>query len=101
MLIELDDSLGSGINTFDAMKADPYVHSIFSETDTTTHDRLKTYMAGGYKYNPYLLLENSTLTFVQYAGKENPTLEQDIEEAVVGLVSSIRARYISSDSGDF
>jgi hypothetical protein len=56
---------------------------------------------GGYKYNPCLLLENSTLTFVQYAGKENPTLEQDIEQAVVGLVSSIRARYISSDSGDF
>jgi hypothetical protein len=47
MLTELDDSLGSGINTFDAMKADPYVHSIFSETDTTTHDRLKTNMAGG------------------------------------------------------
>ncbi|KAH8810968.1 cytochrome P450 [Xylogone sp. PMI_703] len=64
---------------YDPMKVDPYVHNIFSEMDTKLHDHLKSQMAGG------------------YAGKENPTLEQDIDETLNGLIALIDSKYLSSD----
>ncbi|KAH8201170.1 hypothetical protein TruAng_004638 [Truncatella angustata] len=64
---------------YDAMRLNPLQHSLFSLTDTATHDRLKAQMSHG------------------YGGKENPTLEDEIDEQLANLLGLIRRKYISSE----
>src|SRR5262249_46086624 len=49
----------------------------FSEMDVSVHDKRRAKMAGA------------------YGGKENPTLDEDINSCIDSLFSSIRRRYIS------
>lgn len=58
-------------------KFNPYVDNMFNTLDTGAHDRLRAKLAGG------------------YSAKENPTLEQSIDEQLVSLVRLIRTRYLS------
>ncbi|KAI1107092.1 cytochrome P450 [Jackrogersella minutella] len=65
---------------YNAMRMDPYLPSLFSTMDTDEHDKLKAQLAFG------------------YGGKENPTVEEDIDGQLVGLVELIRRKYLSTDS---
>ena len=62
---------------YDAMRLDPYVDNVMSQLDNKKHDDLRAKLAPG------------------YAGKENPTLERDIDEQIIVLVSAIRKKYLS------
>lgn len=66
-------------NWYNAMRMNPHRDSMFSMTNTTVHDKLKAQMSFG------------------YGGKENPTIEDGIDEQLVNLLSLIRRKYISTD----
>ena len=63
------------------MRLNPGKDHIFSTMDEATHDDLRKKMSAG------------------YSGKENLTLESDIDEAILELVDLIDTKYISS-AGD-
>lgn len=65
---------------YSAMRMDPYDESLFSMTDSQAHDRLKAKMASA------------------YGGKENPSLEEDLDEQLTNFIRYIRTRYISTGS---
>ncbi|KAF2007088.1 cytochrome P450 [Amniculicola lignicola CBS 123094] len=67
---------------YEAMRMDPYVDSIFSEMHVPVHDSRRAKMA------------------TAYSGKENPTLESDIDICVVEFLQLIRSKYVSPASGD-
>ena len=62
-------------------RLDPWDDNLFSHMDTGLHDKLKAKMAAG------------------YAGKENPGLEDDIEEVIGFMISRIRERYAVGGGG--
>ncbi|KAI0885617.1 cytochrome P450 [Annulohypoxylon maeteangense] len=64
---------------YNAMRMDPYLPSLFSIMDTDVHDKLKAQLSFG------------------YGGKENPTIEADIDEQLASLVALIRRKYLSDD----
>lgn len=64
---------------YNAMRMDPYDDALFSMRDTAKHDKLKAKLSFG------------------YGGKENPGLEQGIDEQLVALVRLLRRKYISTD----
>lgn len=65
---------------YNALKMDPYHDTLFSLRDTNAHDKLKAKLSFG------------------YGGRENPGLEDGIDEQLRGLVSLIRRKYISTSS---
>lgn len=65
---------------YNAMRMDPYLPSLFSLLDTDEHDKLKAQLSFG------------------YGGKENPTVEADIDDQLAGLMALIRRKYLSTDS---
>ncbi|KAF2088620.1 cytochrome P450 [Saccharata proteae CBS 121410] len=67
-------------NFYDAMTVHPYLPNLLCERDTAKHDKLRAQMAAG------------------YAGKENPTLEADIDDQISTLISLIKRKYISTGS---
>lgn len=60
-----------------AFKFHPYIDNIANLIDTGAHDRLRAKLAPG------------------YSGKDNPSLEGDVDEQLASLVALIRRRYIS------
>ncbi|KAI1389815.1 cytochrome P450 [Hypoxylon trugodes] len=64
---------------YDAMRMDPYLPSLFAIQDTAAHDKLKAQLSFG------------------YGGKENPTVEDGIDEQLASLVALIRRKYLSTD----
>ncbi|KAH9900101.1 cytochrome P450 [Xylariomycetidae sp. FL2044] len=62
------------------MRVDPYIPSGIAIMDTATHDKMKAQLSFG------------------YGGKENPTVEDDVDTQVNGLLGLIRRKYLSSDS---
>ncbi|ORY58587.1 cytochrome P450 [Pseudomassariella vexata] len=64
---------------YDAARMDPYRDTLFSIGDTDEHDRLKAKLSFG------------------YGGKENPGLEDGIDEQLNGWVALIRRKYVSTD----
>ncbi|KAI1211765.1 cytochrome P450 [Annulohypoxylon truncatum] len=64
---------------YNAMRMDPYLPSLFSTMDTDEHDKLKAQLSFG------------------YGGKENPTIEADIDEQLASLMALIRRKYLSDD----
>ncbi|KAI1380844.1 cytochrome P450 [Hypoxylon crocopeplum] len=64
---------------YKAMRMDPYLPSLFNIQDAATHDKLKAQLSFG------------------YGGKENPTIEDDIDEQLAALVALIRRKYVSTD----
>ncbi|KAI1454498.1 cytochrome P450 [Annulohypoxylon moriforme] len=64
---------------YNAMRMDPYLPSLFSIVDTDDHDKLKAQLSFG------------------YGGKENPTIESDIDEQLANLMALIRRKYLSDD----
>ncbi|KAF2098887.1 cytochrome P450 [Rhizodiscina lignyota] len=65
-------------NYYDVMKIDPYVHNTFSETSPEVHTTNRAYMANG------------------YSGKENPHLEDELDEVLKLFVGMIEEKYIST-----
>lgn len=65
---------------YTAMRMDPYDESLFSMTDSHAHDRLKAKMASA------------------YGGKENPSLEADLDEQLNNFTQYIRDKYISTEA---
>ncbi|KAI1140433.1 cytochrome P450 [Hypoxylon sp. FL0543] len=65
---------------YNAMRMDPYLPSLFSILDTDEHDKLKAQLSFG------------------YGGKENPTIEADVDDQLVGLMALIRRKYLSTDN---
>ncbi|KAI1763974.1 cytochrome P450 [Hypoxylon sp. FL1150] len=65
---------------YNAVRMDPYVISLFTTQEPAEHDKLKAQMASG------------------YGGRENPTIEADIDEQLGGLVGLIRRKYVSTDT---
>ncbi|KAI6092290.1 cytochrome P450 [Hypoxylon rubiginosum] len=63
---------------YDAIRMDPYVISLFTTREPAEHDKLKAQMAFG------------------YGGKENPSIEADIDEQLAGLLDLIRRKYVST-----
>ncbi|KAL7622954.1 hypothetical protein AAE478_006633 [Parahypoxylon ruwenzoriense] len=63
---------------YEPMRMDPHQPSLFNILDTAEHDKLKAQLAFG------------------YGGKENPTIEDSINEQLAGFVSLIRRKYVSS-----
>lgn len=61
-----------------AARLDPHVDNLFGELDVKVHDDRKKQMAPG------------------YAGKENPTLEADVDEQIGSFVTFHMKRYLSS-----
>ncbi|KAI2602118.1 cytochrome P450 [Hypoxylon sp. NC1633] len=64
---------------YEALKVDPYVHSVFSETSITKHDQLRVKMQSGYSI------------------KENRDLGVKIDAEIASLVNLIERKYISTD----
>jgi hypothetical protein len=64
---------------YTAMRLDPYREGLFSLRDTNAHGKLKAQLAFG------------------YGGKENPGIEDGIDEQLKYLVSLIRRKYISDE----
>lgn len=62
---------------YSGFKFHPYIDNMFNILDTGTHDRLRAKLAPG------------------YSGKENPSIESDVDEQLTSLISLIRRRYIS------
>lgn len=60
-----------------AFKFNPYVDNMANILDTAAHDRLRAKMTPG------------------YSGKENPSIEGDVDEQLASLVSLVRRCYIS------
>lgn len=58
---------------------DPYIPSLFNIQDTAAHDKLKAQLSFG------------------YGGKENPTIEADIDDQLARFQALIRRKYISTD----
>jgi hypothetical protein len=69
-------------NWYRAMKLDPTGDSMFSMMDDAVHDKLKAKCANA------------------YGGKENPTLESDLDETIAIWIDLIRRKYVSMD-GEF
>lgn len=67
-------------NWYKSMRMNPYQDSLFSMTDTAAHDKLKAQMSFG------------------YGGKENPTIEEGIDEQLANLHALIQRKYISTDT---
>jgi hypothetical protein len=63
---------------YEAMRIDPYVDSIFSEMNVPIHDARRAKMA------------------TAYSGKENPTLESDIDKCIQSFINLIRTKYITT-----
>ncbi|KAI0179092.1 cytochrome P450 [Hypoxylon sp. FL1284] len=63
---------------YDSLRMDPYVTSLFPSREPAHHDRLKAQLAFG------------------YGGRENPSIEADVDEQLAGLVDLIRRRYVST-----
>ncbi|MCJ1311384.1 hypothetical protein MMC25_005055 [Agyrium rufum] len=63
-----------------SLKADPHVHSVFTETNLEEHDKLRAKMQPGYSI------------------KENRDLEDKINDQVDSLVKLIETKYISTSS---
>jgi hypothetical protein len=61
------------------LRLDPYDEGLFSLTDTAAHDKLKAKLAFG------------------YGGKENPALEEGVDEMLGRLVELIRGKYLSEE----
>jgi hypothetical protein len=66
---------------YEAMRLDPYVHSMISCTDTVVHDDIKSRTAAG------------------YSGKDVPSLEKDLDEQILNLKNLIRRKYLSGPGG--
>ncbi|KAF2132268.1 cytochrome P450 [Dothidotthia symphoricarpi CBS 119687] len=62
---------------YSGVRTDPKRDNLMSELDVHTHDKRRAQMASA------------------YAGKENPTLESDIDDRIATLVSLIRQKYVS------
>ncbi|KAI1402026.1 cytochrome P450 [Hypoxylon fuscum] len=62
-----------------ALRMDPYIPSLFNIQDTAAHDKLKAQLSFG------------------YGGKENPTIEADIDDQLARFQALIRRKYISTD----
>lgn len=65
-------------NWYAAVRMNPYNDSLFSMQDTVAHDKLKAQLSFG------------------YGGKENPTVEDGIDEQVEAMHGLIRRKYLSS-----
>ncbi|SPO05194.1 related to pisatin demethylase [Cephalotrichum gorgonifer] len=65
---------------YSVSRVDPFHDSLFSTRDTVAHDKLKAKLSFG------------------YGGRENPSLEDGIDEQLVALVDLIRRKYISTDA---
>ncbi|KAK3292860.1 cytochrome P450 [Chaetomium fimeti] len=63
---------------YEALKVDPYVHSVFSETSVTKHDQLRVKMASGYSL------------------KENRDLGVKIDAEIASLVDLLERKYVST-----
>jgi hypothetical protein len=63
-----------------AMRMNPHRDNMFSTKDTGAHDRLKAQMSFG------------------YGGKENPAIEDHIDEQLTALVALFRRRYLSTEA---
>ena len=63
---------------YDCGKLDPYFDNMITLKDTVAHDKIKTQTAPA------------------YAGKDNPTLEADIDTQISGLIDLIRRKYLST-----
>ena len=59
-------------------KLDPYEDNMFSLRDTVAHDKMKAKTAAA------------------YAGRENPSLEMEVDSVLAEMVDKIRAKYISA-----
>ena len=64
---------------YDAFRFKPGSNNVFSERQEENHERLRRKMAAG------------------YAGKENPRLENDIDERIRDLISLIERKYICTE----
>jgi hypothetical protein len=62
---------------YKGMRLDPHTENILSEPNVKVHDERRAKMAGA------------------YAGRENPNLEQDVDDQIAAWVSLIRSKYIS------
>ncbi|KAL1646365.1 hypothetical protein SLS58_003325 [Diplodia intermedia] len=67
---------------YDSMSLDPYCNNVINTKDPVAHDKMRTKLVQG------------------YAGKENPTLEADIDKQVASLVSLIKRKYIFSPASN-
>ncbi|KAI1875919.1 uncharacterized protein JN550_001415 [Neoarthrinium moseri] len=65
---------------YEALRMNPYQDSLFSMGDTAAHDKLKAQLSFG------------------YGGKENPTIEDGIDEQLGNLHGLIRRKYLSTDT---
>lgn len=65
-----------------ASRMDPYLPSLFNIMDTGAHDRLKAQLSSG------------------YGGKENPGVEEGIDEQLAALVGLLRRRYVAKGEGE-
>jgi hypothetical protein len=59
------------------MRLDPYTENILSKPLVKVHNERRVKMAGA------------------YAGRENPNLEQDVDDQIAAWISLIRSKYIS------
>ncbi|AEO61226.1 cytochrome P450 monooxygenase [Thermothelomyces thermophilus ATCC 42464] len=69
-------------NWYKAATLDPYDPAMLSTLDTAAHDRLKAQTAPG------------------YAGKENATLEPDLDAMLGQMTDKIRTKYAAATPGD-
>ncbi|KAL2194013.1 cytochrome P450, partial [Corynascus similis CBS 632.67] len=65
---------------YESLEVDPYVHSVFSQTDVTKHDRLRVKMASGYSL------------------KENRDLGTKIDAEIASLVDLLEPKYVSTET---
>ncbi|CAG8953869.1 hypothetical protein HYFRA_00010830 [Hymenoscyphus fraxineus] len=65
-------------NWYQALKVDPYVHSVLSETNLEKHDKLRAKMQAGYSL------------------KENKDLGPKIDSQILSLVDLIERKYVST-----
>ncbi|KAI2638910.1 cytochrome P450 [Hypomontagnella submonticulosa] len=65
---------------YSATRLDPYLPSLFNLQDAAEHDKLKAQLSFG------------------YGGKENPGIEDGIDEQLAALIALIRRKYLSTDT---
>lgn len=65
-------------NWYALNRLDPYDDSMFSLLSTSAHDKLKAQTAAA------------------YGGKENPSLELDVDSVLVAMIDKIKTKYVSA-----
>jgi hypothetical protein len=80
---------------YDGMQIDPSARTLVLELDDVRHDKLRAIMAPGVRPHPP---HPTFKLIIQYAGKENPNMEDRVNSRVLDFIAAIERKYLSTST---